>query len=89
MGIYPTNAVNAMIYLSMGLQIPKGIDPRDSVVAYAAQIRKSMFKLGDPKFIKDMAADLAKIQSQVAWDKNGQDMASTTQGSLIVNILWR
>ena len=89
MGIYPTNALNAVIWLSMRLQVPKGVDPSESVVAYAAEIRKSMDKLGDPGLIKDMAADVAKIQSQVAWDRTGQDIASTNQGSLVANILWR
>ena len=90
MGIYPVNAVvNAVIWLPVGLQAPKGADPYDSVAAHAAEICKSMDKLKDPKSIKDMAADLAKIQSQVAWDKNGQDMANVSEDCLVVNITWR
>jgi len=90
MGIYPANAVvNAVIWLPVGLQAPKGADSCDSVVAHAAEIRKSMDKLEDPSSIKDLATDLAKIQSQVAWDKNGQDMANVNEGSLVVNITWR
>jgi len=89
MGISPTNALNAVIWLSMGLHVPRGVDLRDSVVAYATEIRKSMDRLRDPRSIKDMAADLAKIQSQVAWDRKGQDMANVNEGCLVVNILWR
>ena len=89
MGISPTNALNAVVWLSVGLHVPKGLDIRDSVVAHAAEIRKSMDRLGDPRSIKDMVAGLAKIQSQVAWDKNGQDMANVNESCLVVNILWR
>ena len=90
MGIYPANAaVNAVIWLSVGLKAPKGANPCDNVVAHAAEIRKSMDKLMDPKSIKDMAADLAKIQSQVAWDKNGQDMANVSEGCMVANITCR
>jgi len=81
--------VNAVVWLPVGLQAPEGFDPCDSVVAHAAEIRKSMEKLGDPGSIKDMAADLAKILSQVAWDKNGQDMANVNEGCLVANITWR
>ena len=37
-------------------------------------------------FVKDVATDLAKIQSQITWDKNGQDLASAKDGCLIANI---
>jgi len=89
MGIYPTNAVNAVVYLSTGLQIPNGVDPRDTVVTHAAELRKGMGELKDPRLVRDMAAGLAKIQSQVAWDKNGQDMANMSDDCLIVNIALR
>jgi len=89
MGIYPVNAVvNAIFWLPTGLsQAPKGTDPRDSILADAVEIRKSMDKLKDPKLVRNMAADVASIQSQVAWDKNGQDVASANEGCLIANIL--
>ena len=90
LGIYPTNAVvNAVIWLSTELRIPKGADLRDTVVAHAAEIRKSMDKLKDPRLVRDMTADVAKIHSQVAWDKDGHDMANANEGCLIVNIFWR
>lgn len=90
MGIYPDNAVvNAIVWLSTRLQVLKGVDLHDDVLACAAEIRKSLGKLKDPAFIKDMAADVAKIQSQVAWDKAGQDMPTAKEGSLIVNNIWR
>jgi len=90
MGIYPDNAVvNAIVWLSTRLQVSKGDDLHDDVLACAVEIRKSLGKLRDPTFIKDMAADVAKIQSQVAWDKVGQDMPTAKEGSLIVNNIWR
>ena len=90
MGIYPENAaVNAIVWLSTGLQASKGADIHDDVLACATEIRKSLGKLKDPMVIKDMAADVAKIQSQVAWDKAGQDMPTAKEGSLIVNNIWR
>jgi len=89
LGIYPINAVvNAVIWLSMVLQAPKGADLRDTAVAHAAEIRKSMDKLKDPKLVRDMAADVAKIQSQIAWDKNCQDMANANESCLVVNVIW-
>ena len=81
--------VNAVIWFSVGLQAPKGGDPLDTVVTHAVEIRKSMDKLKDPKLIRDMAADVAKIQSQVAWDKRGQDMANVNESCLVVNIGWK
>jgi len=88
MGIYPVNAVvNAVIWLSTGLQAQKGTDPCDRVLIHAAEIRRSMDKLKDPKVVKDMAADVAKVQSQVAWDKDGQDMVNVNTSCLVVNIL--
>jgi len=80
--------VNAVIWLSMVLQAPNGADPRDTVVARATEIRKSVDKLKDPKLVRDMAADVAKIQSQVAWDKSGQDMANVNESCLVINVIW-
>ena len=88
MGIYPDNAaLNAIIWLSMEPQVPKGVDLRDVVLARALKIRKSLGRLKNPRFIKVMAADAAKIQSQVAWDKSGQDLAAAKEGCLMVNIM--
>ena len=81
--------VNAIIWLSTRLQVTRGADPRDTVVAHAAEIHKSMDKLKDPRSVRDMAADVARIHSQVAWDKNGQDMANANDGCLVANIFWR
>ncbi|KAF9647752.1 hypothetical protein BDM02DRAFT_2523331 [Thelephora ganbajun] len=90
MGIYPENAVvNAIIWLSAGFELPKDVDPRDGVLACATEIRKLLERLKNPEFVKDMAADVAKIQSQVAWDKKGQDLAAAREGSLMVNNLWK
>ena len=90
LGIYPVNAVvNAVIWLSTRLQVTKGADPRDTVVTHSAEIRRSMDKLKDSKLVRDMAADVAKIHSQVAWDKEGQDMSNANEGCLVANIFWR
>jgi len=85
MGIYPANAaLNATVFLPIGLRPSKGFDAQDDVLAHAVEIRKSVEKLKDPKFVKDMAADFAKLQSQIAWDKSGQ--GSPKEGHLAVNI---
>lgn len=90
MGIYPDNAaVNAIIWLSIDLEAPNDLNPHDSVLAWATGIRKSLGRLKDPKFIKDMAADMAKVQAQVAWDVKGQDIPAAKEGCLIVNNLWK
>ena len=90
MGIYPDNAVvNAIFWLSIKLQDSKRVDLHYDVLACAVEIRKSLGALKEPKFIKDMAAYVAKIQSKVAWDKAGQDMPTAKEGSLIVNNIWR
>lgn len=90
MGIYPENAVlNAIFWLPARVQNLKGIDPYDSVLANATEIRGSLKRLKDPEFIKDMAAGLAKLQSEVSWDKMGQDLPSATEGCMIVNNLWK
>jgi len=87
MGIHPINTTaNAIAWLSAGIQLPTGADLRGVVLAYATEIRKPLEKLRDPMFVKDVATDLAKIQSQITWDKNGQDLASAKDGCLIANI---
>jgi len=89
MGIYPDNAVlNAIIWPSTELQVSRGIDLRDSVLAWVIEIRKSLGRLKDPRFIKDMVVDLAKRRSQVAWDK-GMDFFMAKGGPLRVNSMWK
>jgi len=40
MGIYPLNAAaNAIGHLSIGLQLPREVDPYDDVLTYATEIR--------------------------------------------------
>lgn len=90
MGIYPGNAVvNAIFWLSTGIKVSNDLNAHDSVVACAIELRKSLGRLKEPGFIKDMAADLGKIQSQVAWDKMGQDLPAAKEGCLIVNNRWK
>lgn len=90
MGIYPDNAVvNAIIWLPAKLQVSKLIDPHDNVLAWATKIRESLGRLKDPGFVKDMAAGVAKMQSQVAWDRKGQDIPTAKEGCLIVNNTWK
>ena len=90
MGIYPANAVlNAIFWLPTRFQSSKGVDPHGSVLACATEIRESLKRLKDPEFVKDMAAGLAKLQSEVSWDKMGQDLPSAKEGCMIVNNLWK
>jgi len=77
---------NVVVWLCVRIQIPRGVDLRGVILAYATEMRKPLEKLKDPTFVRDMATDLAKIQSQVAWDKSGQDIGSAKEGCLIVNI---
>jgi len=87
MGIHQVNAMaNAVIWLSAGIHIPEGVDLRGAVLACAAEVRRPLEKLKDPMFVKEMAADLAKVQSQVAWDKTCQDIGSAQEGHLIANV---
>ena len=87
MGIYPVNAVvNAIFWLPTGPKVMRGVDPYDDVLANATEIRKSLDKLKDPVFVGEMAAGVAKIQSQVAWGKSSQDIANPREGYMIVNI---
>lgn len=90
MGIYPDNAVvNAIVWLSTGIQVSKGIGLHDGILACATEVRKSLGRLRNPGFIKDMAADVAKRQYQVSWDKKGQDLATAKEGFLVVNNTWK
>lgn len=90
MGIYPLNAVlNAVFWLPAPLQDSKAADTRDSILTCATDVRKSLKKLKDPEFIKDMAAGLSKIQSDVSWDKAGQDLPAAMDGCMIVNNHWK
>ena len=88
MGIYPVNAAfNASVCLLIGLQVSKGLEPRDEVLGHAVEIRKSLEKLKDPKSLKDVVTDFANVQSQTAWGKNGQ--GAPKEGCLLVNIVRR
>ena len=89
MGVYPLNAVlNAFVFLSTGVQVSKGVDPHDDVLACATEIRKSLEKLKDPELIRDMAANVAKVQSRIAWDKGGY-LSDPKAGCLVTNITRR
>lgn len=89
MGIYPDNAVaNAILWFSMGIQ-GSDIDPSNSVSACATKIRKSLGRLKNPGFVADMVGGVAKMQSQVSWDRKGQDIAAAKEGHLIVNNTWK
>jgi len=88
MGIYPANAaVNATVYLPIALQLSKGLNAHDDILARAVEIRKSFEKLKDPRSVKDLVTDFAKLQSQTAWDKRRQ--GPPKEGSLVVNIARR
>jgi hypothetical protein len=90
MGIYPDQAVvNAIVWLPAHLQLPKSDNPLESVLECATSIRDSIGRLKNPGFIKDMAADVAKLQLQAAWDKKGQDISAAKEGCLIVNNTWK
>ena len=66
--------LNAVFWLSTGLQVSKGVIPRKSCLAGVADVRKSLGRLKNPRFIENMAADMAKTQSEVVWDKSGQNL---------------
>jgi len=88
MGIYPANAVlNATVFLPIGLQLSKGPDPHDDVLACAAEIRKSIDGLKDPKSVNAMVTNFAQVQAQTAWDKSGQ--GPPRKGCMFVNALRR
>ena len=91
MGQHSDNAAfNAIILVSTGVQLSKGVDPREGVLACATRIRNSLGRLKDPRFIEGMVVELAKMQSQDAWDKNGQNPLTTKgPGCLLVNSMWK
>lgn len=90
MGIFPfTAALNAVFWLPTSYQDSRGSDIRESVLTCATELRKSLGRLSDSKFVEDTAAGFARIQSEVSWDKVGQDLAAAQEGALIVNSLWK
>jgi len=90
MGICPVNAaLNGIVWVPTGLRVPKSVSPHDEVLAHATELRNSMKRLKRPKLIEDMVTDLAKTQSQVAWDKVCQDTVTAKEGCLIVNVIWK
>ena len=93
MGIYPQSAaLNGIIWLptAAGPQIPEGLDPREGVLAWVTEIRKSLARLKDPGFLRGMVTDLAKRLSHTAWAKSGlSDMLIVKEGLLTVNNTWK
>ena len=90
MGIHPLNAAfNAFFWLPTPYQDSKDADIHDNVLACATGLRKSLMRLKDPEFVKDTAAGFAKVQSEVSWNKMGQDLPSAPEGTLTVNSLWK
>jgi len=86
MGIYPANAAgNAVLYLPVGLQPPRGPNPHDDVFAHAVEIRESLQKLTDPESVRDLATDFARVQSQAAWDKRSQ--GPPREGSFVADVI--
>lgn len=90
MGVYPDRAaVNAIIWLPAHLPTLKSVNSHESVLRCATSIRESVNRLKDHGFVGDMAAGVAKLQSQAAWEKKGQDISSAKEGCLIVNNTWK
>jgi len=88
MGIYPLNAAaNAIGHLSIGLQLPREVDPYDDVLNYATEIRNLLDQLKDPRLIEEMAADFAKTQEQSAWNRKSQ--GPSREGCLVMNVTRR
>ena len=86
MGIYPVNAaVNAVICVP----VSKGVGPHEDILTCATEIRESLRRLKDPRFIKDMVADMGKSQSQLAWEQSGWDCYNSEEGYLVVNGTWK
>ena len=54
-----------------------------------SEVGAGMDKLKDPRSVRDIATDVAKIHSLSALDKDGQDVSSVDEGCLVTNILWR
>ena len=90
MGIYPLNAVvNAVFFLPTRLQDLRATNIRDSILTCVTEIRKSLKDLKNPEFVKDMVAGGAKVESDVAWDKMGQDLQESMEGCMTMNSLWK
>ena len=86
MGVYPVNAaVNALICVP----VSKGLHPQQDILTCATEIHESLGRLKDPRFIKGVAADMAKRLSQLAWDKSGRDLYNAEEGCLVVNNTWK
>jgi hypothetical protein len=90
MGIYPENAgLNAIFWMPTMIEDPKGTDPHENVLKFAAEVRKSVRRLKDSEFVKDMASGLAKKLDEVSWQKKGQDLLTALEGDMMVNNLWK
>jgi len=85
MGVSPPNAMPTAIgHLSIGLQLPRRVDPHDDVLICATEIRKSLGQLKDPQVIKDMVAEFARVRAKSAWNKSSQ--GPSREGCLVMNI---
>ena len=85
MGIYPANAAaNTFVYLLIERQLSKVVDPHGDVLACAVEIHKALQKPKDPKSLKDMITDFAKLQSDDAWNKCAQ--GPPIEGGFFVSI---
>ena len=93
MGIYPLNAaLNAIfwVFTPIGPQVLKGVDPHVGVLACATELRKSLVRLKDPRFIKNMVADLGETLSHLAWaNKDISDRLDSEKNWLVVNNTWK
>ena len=90
MGIYPQNAgVNAIFWIPTRIEDPKDTNPQENVVKFATEVRKSVRRLKDSEFVKDMAAGLAKRLDEVSWQRKGQDLLTALEGDMMVNNLWK
>jgi len=88
MGIYPFNAiVNAIALLPIGWQLQRGVDPRNDVLTYATEIRKSLENLKDPRLIEAMATNFGRVLSQSAWNKRSE--VPQDEGCMVINITRR
>ena len=93
MGIYPLDAaLNGVVWLPTAArpQTLEGVDPRDGVLAWVTEIRKSLSRLKDPGFLKDVVTDLANALSRIAWAKGGlSDLLAVNEDLLAVNNTWK
>ena len=86
MGVYPVNAaVNAVICVP----VSKGVHSHEDILTRATEIHESLRRLKDPSFIREMAAGMAKTQSQLAWEQSGRDLHNVEEGFLVVNSTWK